>query len=86
MTDSTVVVACPPKSPPQNTLGSLVHIVSESTSGKPQLVNFSGSIAFTTARREGGRKGRREGEEGGERGEGRKENFKPTSTQRLLAG
>jgi len=65
LTDSTVVVAFPPKSPPQNTLGSLVHIVSESTSGKPQLVNFSGSIAFTTVRREGGRV-RRKGEEEGE--------------------
>ena len=49
LTDSTVVLVYPVRSPPQNTLGSLVDMDSGSISGTPQLLNFSGSIAFNTA-------------------------------------
>lgn len=47
-TDSTVVFAKPPISPPANTPGSLVCIVSELISGKPHLLNLIGFIASTT--------------------------------------
>eukprot|EP01137_Pigoraptor_chileana_P009089 Opistho-2@56828 len=49
LTDSTVVCACPARSPPQNTHGSLVRIVSLSTTGRPHELNLSGCIASITA-------------------------------------
>ena len=48
LTDSTVVVATPPRSPPQNTPGSLVAMLSGSTSGRPQSLSFTGDRADTT--------------------------------------
>lgn len=48
LTDSTVVSEVPAKSPPQKTLGSLVCIVSGSTSGSPHLLNLSGAMASFT--------------------------------------
>lgn len=47
-TDSTVVLATPATSPPQNTSASLVAMVSSLTSGNPHLLNFSGFKAFIT--------------------------------------
>jgi len=47
-TDSTVVFAKPAMSPPANTQGSLVCIVSVFTSGVPQRVSFTGAIASVT--------------------------------------
>ena len=54
LTDSTVVLANPARSPPQNTPGSLVDMVSGSTSGIPQVLSFTGDRAATTG--EGGPK------------------------------
>ena len=51
LTDSTVVLATPARSPPTNTFGSEDTMVSGSTSGTPQLLNLRGAIACTTARR-----------------------------------
>lgn len=48
-TDSTVVLARPPTSPPAKTQGSLVCIVSRSTSGRPHLLNLIGAMASLTA-------------------------------------
>lgn len=47
-TDSTVVFAKPTMSPPANTQGSLVCMVSVSTSGVPQRVSFTGAMASDT--------------------------------------
>lgn len=49
---STVVLATPATSPPQNTPGSLLLMVSGSTSGKPHLLNFSGAKALITRKQE----------------------------------
>lgn len=49
-TDSTVVLARPTISPPANTHGSLVCIVSGSTSGTPHLLNFIGFKASFTVK------------------------------------
>ena len=54
LTDSTVVVATPPRSPPQNTPGSLVAMLSGSTSGRPQSLSFTGDRADTTGGGGGG--------------------------------
>jgi len=48
LTLSTVVCATPAMSPPQNTHGSLVTIVSVSTSGVPHLFSFTGDMASST--------------------------------------
>lgn len=50
-TDSTVVLATPTISPPANTHGSLVCIVSGSTSGRFHLLNFRGLKASFTGRK-----------------------------------
>lgn len=55
LTDSTVVLATPPISPPHHTLCSDVAMVSGSTSGSPHLLNLTGAMAAMT---EGGREGR----------------------------
>lgn len=47
-TDSTVVLAKPATSPPANTQGSLVCMVSVLTSGVPQRVSFTGAKALVT--------------------------------------
>lgn len=47
-TDSTEVFAKPAMSPPANTQGSLVCIVSVLTSGVPQRVSFTGAMASVT--------------------------------------
>lgn len=52
-TDSTVVLAIPTTSPPANTQGSLVCMVSGSTSGRPHLLNLMGlKASFTEKKRE----------------------------------
>lgn len=51
-TDSTVVLARPPTSPPAKTQGSLVCMVSGSTSGRPHLLNLIGAMASLTAIKE----------------------------------
>ena len=56
LTLSTVVLATPATSPPHQTFGSDVAMVSGSTTGNPHLLNFSGVIAFMTG--EGGGEGR----------------------------
>ena len=48
LTDSTVVWATPPKSPPQNAHGSLICMVSVDTSGRPHLLNLIGDRAVLT--------------------------------------
>ena len=48
-TDSTVVAARPPRSPPQNAHGTLICIVSVHTSGRPHLLKVTGAMAFLTA-------------------------------------
>lgn len=50
-TDSTVVLAKPTISPPANTHGSLVCIVSGFTSGRPHLLNFIGLKASFTEKK-----------------------------------
>ncbi len=48
LTDSTVVLAKPAMSPPANTQGSLVCVVSLFTSGVPHPFSCTGSRAFFT--------------------------------------
>ena len=50
LTDSTVVLATPAKSPPQKTPGALVSIVSLLISAVPHLVSLTGSRALITMR------------------------------------
>ena len=57
LTDSTVVLAMPPMSPPHHTFGSDVAMVSGSISGIPHLLNLTGDIASMTRGREGGMEG-----------------------------
>lgn len=52
LTASTVVLARPATSPPANTHGSLVCMLSGSTSGSPHLFNLMGAMASITAERE----------------------------------
>ena len=52
LTDSTVVLATPAKSPPQNTPGTLVSMVSLLTSAVPHLVILMGSNALITKKYE----------------------------------
>lgn len=50
-TDSTVVLDTPTRSPPANTHGSLVCIVSGSISGRSKLLNFIGLKASFTGKK-----------------------------------
>ena len=68
LTDSTVVLATPPISPPHHTLGSEVAMVSVFISGIPHLLNLTGDMAAMTGGREEGGEGGRVGEGGRERG------------------
>ena len=70
LTDSTVVLATPARSPPHQILCSEVAMVSGSTSGSPHLLNLTGDMAAMTER---GREGEREREGGREVGEGERE-------------
>ncbi len=70
LTDSTVVLAYPAKSPPHQTLARLVCSVSVSSiSGQPHLLNTTGAMAWATGRdRRGGGGEEREEMRGEERG------------------